>query len=554
MVNSVAAMLTRTPKTMTHPLCRFALATFLSCLALTNTHAGGEEVVVIYNSKQPESKALADFYARKRGVPPEQILGFALSDSETISRAEFRGNFQRPLARRLEDLKLWRIGKGELPGTNGTHVRVARKVIASKIRYAVLCYGVPLKIQRDQDFHEAEEDNLRPELRRNEAAVDSELACLPQLALGYTLAGPHLNPLYGTTNATLLHPTNGILLVARLDGPTPAIARGLVEKALQAEAEGLWGRAYFDVRNIADPGYKIGDEWIRNAAQLAQQMGFDTVIDESGDTFPAAFPMSQIAIYLGWYREHVSGPLALPKVEFMPGAFAYHLHSFSANTVRTTNTHWVGPLLAKGATATMGCVDEPYLTGTPDLSVFAGRWMYFGFTFGEAAYAAQPVLSWQTTVIGDPLYRPFGRNLQEQHVKLDQSKSSLVEWSTARLSNLALNQGRSSVELALMLEETPNTKQSAVLSEKLAELYAAQGKPASTIATYERALKLDPTPQQRVRLRLTLADKLNAARRPADARQQYEQLLEEYRDYPDAAGIRQKISALTPPPAKSATP
>jgi hypothetical protein len=32
--------------------------------------------------------------------------------------------------------------------------------------------------------------------------------------------------------------------------------------------------------------------------------------------------------------------------------------------------------------------------------------------------------------------------------------------------------------------------------EKLAELYSAQGKPASTIATYERALLLDPSPQQ----------------------------------------------------------
>ena len=25
------------------------------------------------------------------------------------------------------------------------------------------------------------------------------------------------------------------------------------------------------------------------------------------------------------------------------------------------------------------------------------------FTFGEAAWAAQPALSWQTTVVGDPL-------------------------------------------------------------------------------------------------------------------------------------------------------
>ena len=35
--------------------------------------------------------------------------------------------------------------------------------------------------------------------------------------------------------------------------------------------------------------------------------------------------MSHIAIYCGWYDASVSGPFALPKVEFMPGAFAYHL-------------------------------------------------------------------------------------------------------------------------------------------------------------------------------------------------------------------------------------
>lgn len=132
------------------------------------------------------------------------------------------------------------------------------------------CATSALKISRDPDFREAE-DSLRPELLAQRSAVDSELTCLPQMANGYPLAGPHLNPLYATTNASALHPTNGILIVARLDGPTPSIARGLVDEALQGEADGLWGRAYFDVRNIKDVGYKIGDEWIRNAAQLAQQ-------------------------------------------------------------------------------------------------------------------------------------------------------------------------------------------------------------------------------------------------------------------------------------------
>lgn len=532
------------PTNLTRQFVLLLFAVLLGVFAPATSHAGGEEVVVIYNSKLPESKSLAYFYARHRAVPAQQVLGFDLTSSETISRGDFRNDLQRPLAKKLEALKLWQIGSGDLPGTNNTRVRIARKVVSSKIRYAVLCFGVPLKISPDADLREAGEEALRPELRRNGAAVDSELACLPQFAMGYSLAGPHLNPLYTTTNAAWLHPTNGILLVTRLDAVTLELARNQVEQAMQAETNGLWGRAYFDVRNIADPGYKIGDDWIRNASLIAQQLGFDTVVDENADTWPASFPMSQIAIYMGWYRETVSGPFTLPKVEFMPGAFAYHLHSYSAASLRDPNLYWTGPLLAKGATCTMGSVDEPYLTGTPDLATFAGRWMYFGFTFGEAAYAAQATLSWQTTVVGDPLYRPFGKNLQAQHQALLATTNKLSEWSTIRLGNLSRNQGLSALDYATTLEEIPQTKTSAVLTEKLADLYTAQGKPASAIAAYERALKLDPTPQQRLRLRLTLGEKLLAAKRTEDARHNYEKLLEEMPDYSDAAVIRQKI---TPP-------
>lgn len=520
--------------------------------------AGGEEVVVVYNSKLPESKSLAYYYARMRDVPKEQVLGFELSEAEVISRAEYRDTLERPLLKKLQALNLWEFGSGQLPGTNQTSVKSFRKVTVSKIRYAVLCYGVPLKIRPDPTQREPGEDKLRPEFRRNEAAVDNELACLPRLMHGYSLAGPWLNPLYFTTNAASLHPTNGLLLVARLDGATPAIARGLVDKALQAEKDGLWGRAYFDVRNIADPGYKLGDEWIRGAAQFAQQAGFDTVVDESGNTFSAAFPLSQIAFYAGWYEENQSGPFTLPQVEFMPGAFAYHLHSFSAASLRATNHNWVGPLLAQGVTCTFGTVDEPYLNGTPDVAAFTGRWMFLGFTFAEAAYAAQPILSWQTTVVGDPLYAPFKVPLLDQHRAFLEHTNSLMEWSTVRLINMSRNQGVALADLATALETTPQTKDSGVLSEKLADLYAAQGKPASAILLYERALKLSPTPQQRVRLRLTLGERLLAAGRRDEAQAEYQRLLTERPDYAGAESLRQKINQIAgktsgstnrPPPA-----
>ena len=338
-----------------------------------------------------------------------------------MSRAEFRDSLQMPLAKKLEAGGLWKFGSVTIPATNGQPERVEPRVVKSKIRYAVLCYGVPLKIAPDPDIHEAVAEKMQPELRRNEAAVDSELAWLPLVKMDFPLTGPFPNWLYGATNAALLNPTNGILLVARLDGPSAEIASGLVDKAMAGGSATACGDAPILTRAAlprSDTNYFLGDEWILGAAEISHALGFETTVDDKPETFPADFPMSHIAIYCGWYDGDVSGPFTLPKVEFMPGAFAYHLHSFSAATIRSTTQNWCGPLLAKGATCTMGCVNEPYLAGTPNVAVFLARWMADGFTFGEAAWAAQPALSWQTTVIGDPLYRPFGKSPQLMHAEL----------------------------------------------------------------------------------------------------------------------------------------
>jgi len=119
----------------------------------------------------------------------------------------------------------------------------------------------------------------------------------------------------------------------------------------------------------------LGDQWIRGAAAVARQMGFETVLDEQPQTFAADYPLSQ-------WRSTPDGTMTTcpdrvrrPQIEFMPGAFAYHLHSFSAATLRSASRHWAGPLLAKGATATVGYVDEPYLQFTADLPVLLGLFL-----------------------------------------------------------------------------------------------------------------------------------------------------------------------------------
>jgi uncharacterized protein (TIGR03790 family) len=523
-------------------LCLLAAMPFLA-------RAGGDEVVVIYNSRLPESRAVADDYARLRQVPEKQIYGFDLTTNEEMSRSEFHNTLQLPLAKKLEKDGLWKLAMTFYKGEGDQPDRAVRKVVASKIRYAVLCYGVPLKISSSTNIHETVAEKTQPELRRNEAAVDSELTWLPLLHMDFSLTGPFPNWLYGATNAAMFSPTNGFLIVARLDGPTPEIARGLVDKALSAERDGLWGRAYFDARGLEPANtYYLGDQWMLAAAQISRELGFETTVDDKPETFPASFPMSQIAIYCGWYDGTVSGPFTLPKVEFMPGAFAYHLHSSSAASIRNAGQFWCGPLLAKGATCTMGCVYEPYLQFTPNVAVFLQA-LGNGYTFGEAAWAAQPALSWQTTVIGDPLYRPFGKTPQQLHAELLRTHNPLDEWAYLRLVDLGLARGARLAEMSGILENLNVTTNSAVLTEKLADLYDAQGKPSSAILTWQKALQLNPTPQQRIRLRLTLGEKLQAEGHNTEAVEDYQKLLAEVPDYPGRDFIVNTLAAL---PQKSA--
>jgi len=519
----------------------------LSLFAPLAAHAGGEEVVILYNSRVPASRAVADYYAAARQVPADHIFGFALTTNEVMTRADFTDFLQKPLADQLEAANLWHFGRARVPANGSIPAHSEERVVSSKIRYAVLCYGMPLKIEPSSTLDMLADKLSKPELRRDEAAVDSELTWLPLIKMNVPLAGPLPNLLYGCTNRSQLSPTNGLLLVTRLDGPTPEIASNLVGKALAAEKDGLWGRTYFDLR--AEPTnstYYLGDVWLREGAQICHALGFDVDVDTNAETFPESYPMSQIAIYAGWYDGDVSGPFKLPTVEFMPGAFAYHLHSFSADTLRTTTTHWCGPLLAKGATCTMGCVYEPYLQFTPNIALFL-QFLGNGYTFGEAAWASQMALSWQTTVIGDPLYQPFKKPPAELHAQLSRAQNPLIEWSFERLVNLDLARGMREAPMARLLEELAVTARSAVLTEKLAGLYDAIGKPSSAIDAWQKVLTLNPSPQQRVRVRRVLEKKLLAQGRTADAIADDEKLLAEAPDYPAKAQIEEELKTLAKP-------
>jgi uncharacterized protein (TIGR03790 family) len=92
------------------------------------------------------------------------------------------------------------------------------------------------------------------------AALDSELALVD--AGDYSFSGWMPNPLFvGYKNSELPIPSEMVLMVSRLDGPSPEIVRRIIDDSVEIEKKGLLGVAYFDVRWPRPDGSKEFDAY-----------------------------------------------------------------------------------------------------------------------------------------------------------------------------------------------------------------------------------------------------------------------------------------------------
>src|SRR5258706_509834 len=122
-------------------MVRFTIRAAILCVGLGVTlfalaSEPGSTVIVIYNTRVPESKQVAEYYAEKRQVPPGQLFGLALPESESMSRKEYIEQLQDPLMKSLETKRIFRLA---LPPSSTNSVAGAnpgRRVVQSSIRYA----------------------------------------------------------------------------------------------------------------------------------------------------------------------------------------------------------------------------------------------------------------------------------------------------------------------------------------------------------------------------------------------------------------------------------
>jgi uncharacterized protein (TIGR03790 family) len=354
------------------------------------------QTVVVFNANDPDSGDLARYYAAKRGIPKEQVISVKCAKTEEITRTEYDRDIAEPLREAFARQGWWKLRAQDSP---------AGRVEATKIRFVALMRGMPLKIKAHFEPYEGDKPAGPPQIATpNTAAVDSELAVLG--VFSRQISGAMNNPYFKATVRIGETPLAPLLLVTRLDAPTPELVRRMIDDSLAAEQRGLRGMTYVDARGTKVAGLDEGDKWLYGAADAARRKGVPVVMDNGEGLFPGVYPMTHAAGYLGWYADHVTGPFVEPGFRFVRGAVAVHIHSFSGSSLRNAQQFWCAPLIAAGAAATIGNVYEPYLGLTPSLDVFYDR-LLSGFTFAESCYLSQRFLSWQTTFVGDPLYRPY---------------------------------------------------------------------------------------------------------------------------------------------------
>lgn len=341
-----------------------------------------DEVVIIVNNNSNISKEIGNYYAEKRNISKEQICIVNTSIAEIIERDEYND---------LEEQVKKFLSNNDL---------------INKTKYLLTTKEIPLKINGT---------NAKPpfDYYGNCSSVDSELALIfSSMQSGNN--GKYDNP-YFKADEHFKRDNYDIYLVNRLTGLNIDDAKALVDRAIAGE-ENVLGRGYFDADSAMIGEYRWYDDLINESFYLVKEYGFDCGLEKSAidigmkgakyssDSSPNLLHANETAtnalLYWGWY----SNSTYYDTFNWSIGALGQRLHSFNAKSFNSN--FWCAGAVADGITGTMGNVYEPFLDAAHYPTIFFDR-ILKGYSFGEASYMSQPYLSWQSVVIGDPLYTPF---------------------------------------------------------------------------------------------------------------------------------------------------
>src|SRR5256885_7840302 len=122
--------------------------------------------IVLFNKDVPESVELAKFYAQKRGIARDHVVGLSISKTEEISRDEYDTMIRDPLRAIFKERQWWTLNE-----PRGGPITV----MSNSIRFVAVIKGVPLKVRPAANYP-GDKLGGPPLGNRNDASVDSEIA------------------------------------------------------------------------------------------------------------------------------------------------------------------------------------------------------------------------------------------------------------------------------------------------------------------------------------------------------------------------------------------
>lgn len=331
--------------------------------------AESKRVLVVYNTSDPDSRAIADYYAERRRIPESNMVGVDCTTSEDVTESEFHSKIERPIRANIHSN-------------------------ANEIDFILLIRGIPIRLDDSQHYS----------VDAWIAAADLSITPINQLT--QDALAKCVNPYFGA-DEPFTSRKFGFYLVTRLDGYTVEDCKSLVDHSLTAKKD--TGPFLLDeADNRRSGSYRTTQEGLDQAAKVLRQKGYDVLLDTTARFLS---PSDRLMGYASWGSNDQAFDLnAYRRLRFKPGALCETFVSTSGRTFRPTlgGQSLIADLIAGGVTGVKGYVSEPFTFALAKPDILFDRYTN-GRNLAESFYAASEFLKWKDVVIGDPLCCPYRR-------------------------------------------------------------------------------------------------------------------------------------------------
>jgi uncharacterized protein (TIGR03790 family) len=324
-----------------------------------------ENIIVVYRQGDADSLDFAEYYATKHNIAYHQLIPIPCSSNEILSSyANFQSEVEIPLLHALSN-----------------------EYLIASVKAIVIGYNVP------GGFIDGS----------NIIATGSRLANINN---NYSKQTP--NPIYNRQiySDYSFADSDLAMIVSRIDAPTLAIAKSIVDSGVIATRQGrVNGKFFFDNDAITNNSQEVAYHQEMSEFETLVLPTFDIIVEKTFHwdeyTDVPLFRLSQDSFMWAWKSDRAGYSFFQDSRPIR--AFLYNADTDGAGAVRNIDDkRWPLLALSSGYAATAGAMSDPTASGYLRPSPFFES-ILRGTTIGEAFIYSLPYLDWTVCLFGDPL-------------------------------------------------------------------------------------------------------------------------------------------------------